>query len=89
MIDHPDLSSDEKSVCEQDFAITRRLPIHPNIVRLESVININEAVTNYEALGASPATEALLLEALHGGELFYHMVEFGRFEVRLARTLFY
>jgi len=36
----------------------------------------------------SKSVDALVLEALHGGELFYHLVEYGNFDTNLARTLF-
>ena len=70
--------------------MTLSLPDHPNIVKLEEIIYANESEERIKLPGGekSKAVDALVLEALHGGELFYHIIEYGRFNADLARTFF-
>ena len=70
--------------------MTLKLPDHPNIVKLEEIVYANESPYVIKLPGGekSKSVDALVLEALHGGELFYHLVEYGNFNTNLARTLF-
>ena len=76
--------SDGVIIYRNDLKVLQSLGQHPNIVRLHETTD--EAWITHSTTGAvEKVHNCQVLEALHGGELFYHIVRHGPFSSGTAR----
>ena len=76
--------SDAVIIYRNDLQVLQSLGQHPNIVRLHETTD--EALVTHTTTGAvEKVHNCQVLEALHGGELFYHIVRHGPFSSETAR----
>jgi len=77
---------DAVAIYQNDLKVLRDLGEHPYIVRLYDTTE--EAKLTHTTTGMTEiAKNCQVLEALHGGELFYHIVRNGPFSTETARGL--
>lgn len=76
--------SDAEIIYRNDLKVLQSLGQHPNIVRLYETSD--SAMITHTSTGAvEKVHNCQVLEALHGGELFYHIVRHGPFTKETAR----
>lgn len=76
--------SDAVIIYRNDLQVLQSIGQHPNIVRLHETTD--EAWITHTTTGAvEKVHNCQVLEALHGGELFYHIVRHGPFSSETAR----
>ena len=77
-----DANPDAIAIYQNDLKVLTDLGEHPYIVRLYD--RASEA-TIYKETSTFTASNCQVLEALHGGELFYHIVRHGPFSKETSR----
>ena len=80
-------AQDSVTIYQNDYRVLNSLGSHPNIVSLK--YSTAEATITHEATGQSERVHnCQVLEALHGGELFYHLVRYGPLTKETSRGFF-
>ena len=84
MSEEGDVGADAVAIYQNDFKVLGSLGDHPYIVRL--INTTDEAMITHVTTGkVERVRNCQVLEALHGGELFYHIVRNGPFSKHTSR----
>ena len=76
--------ADAVAIYKNDLQVLSDIGRHPYIVGLLDMTG--EAMISHVSTGVSEVVyNCQVLEALHGGELFYHLVRHGPFSIETAR----